>query len=501
MKTQHLIIVIVLIFLCSFCNKNEPRPWEQSSPNFLVIMSDNHSARHLGAYGDPTVHTPNIDTIAEQGVLFTHAFAASPSCTPARGALLAGQDIWRLGEGANLWSTLSDTITTYVDLLENSGYQVGHSIKGWGPGNYEAGGRNRNPAGYTFENFNSFLEKHQDDQWHFWIGSRNPHRPFDVGSIENNIDTSTIEVPPYLPNVPEVKEDIAKYYLEIEQFDKQVARAIKLLKDKRLIDNTVVIITSDNGWMMPRGLANLYDFGTRVPLIVSWPGAFKADRKIDDMVNLNDVAPTILEMADMKVPKEFTASSLLPILASDKQGRVTEHRNKVYTARERHALVRDNGLSYPARAIRTYDYLYIHNLKPERWPAGQPPLFGDIDAHELQYESITKEYMMMHKDDPLIRPLYEKAFLKRPEEELYDLNNDPYQLINVADSANYSSVKDSLQQQLHDYLKQTNDPRFTGGGIIWNDQEYYYPQDWVAQPREEAQRKFGLKESYSYRKE
>ena len=108
-------------------------------PNILVLMSDNHYSEHLGCYGDKTVKSPAIDKIAENGVRFTNAFCASPSCTPARGAMLAGQEIWRLGEGANLWSTLSNTIPTYQDILEDAGYFTGHDRKGWGPGSYEAG--------------------------------------------------------------------------------------------------------------------------------------------------------------------------------------------------------------------------------------------------------------------------------------------------------------------------------------------------------------------------
>lgn len=184
-------------------------------------MSDNHYFSHLSCYGDPVVKTPAIDALARQGVRFTHAFCASPSCTPARAAMLAGKEIWQLGQGANLWSTLSDTIVTYVDLLEKAGYQVGHDRKGWGPGDFNAGGRNHNPAGETFANFSEFLEANDEARpWSYWLSSRNPHRPFNFGAgVISGIDVNEIIVPSYLPDVAEVRSDMADYYLEIQDFD------------------------------------------------------------------------------------------------------------------------------------------------------------------------------------------------------------------------------------------------------------------------------------------
>ena len=493
--------IIALSLVNISCSNTQENSANEDPPNFLLIMSDNHYYKHLGAYGDPVVKTPNIDKIAENGVQFMNAFCASPSCTPARGAMLAGQDIWRIGQGANLWSTLSDTITTYVDLLEESGYAVGHSGKGWGPGNWEAGGRDRNPAGYSFESLGEFMDQKESDvPWSFWISSRNPHRPFtyDAG-VESGMNLDEVQVPPYLPDIPEVRADMTDYYYQIQQFDDQVATAIAALEESGQMENTIVMITADNGWMMPRGLANLYDFGTQIPLIISWPDRFEPNRKVTDLVNLNDLAPTILQLAGIEVPEEFTAQSLLPILESTEEGQVVEERDEVYIARERHAIARQGGPGYPGRAIRTHDYLYIYNFDPDRWAAGDPPLFADIDAHMLQYESPTKEYMMMYKDNPDVAPLYEDAFLKRPQLELFDLNRDPYQMNNVADNPEYKEIRQELHDKLFSYLRETKDPRVTGGEIIWESQPYYWEDDWVGTPREEAREKFNLDEEYPYR--
>lgn len=503
MTTKRNLQLLALGLVCIWLHAcaGQPTGQDQKQPNFLLLLSDNHYFEHLGCYGDPVVKTPAIDAIAARGVRFTNAYCAAPSCTPARAALLTGQDIWRLKEGGNLWSTLSQDIPTYTDLLEAAAYQVGHDRKGWGPGDYKIGGRDRNPAGYTFKDFASFLAENTEDQpWSYWLSSRNPHRPFEHGAgIASGMDPAKVVVPPYLPNTNEIRADICDYYYQIQQFDQEVAEAIELLNEKGLAENTIIVVSGDNGWMMPRGLANLYDFGTRVPLIISWPTKIKGNRVVSDFVSLNDLAPTFLEFAGLSPPEVMNARTLLPILQSEEEGRVMAERDFIVTAIERHALCREGGLGYPGRAIRTDSFLYIENYHPERWPAGDPPLFGDIDLHMLQDKSPTKEYMMLHKDDPEVKPLYEQAFLKRPGQELYDLTNDPYQMINLASIADYQSRKESLQQQLQSHLKQAKDPRALGEAPLWDTYLYVKEADWIGKPRKEAQEKFGLKATYPYR--
>lgn len=494
MKLRIFLSVFIILYSCN----------EKSNtlkPNFLVLMSDNHYSDHLSCYGDKIVKTPAIDKIARNGVRFTNAFCASPSCTPARGAMLTGQEIWRLGEGANLWSTLADTIPTYQDVLENTGYFTGHDRKGWGPGDYKAGGRNKNPAGTTFENFKGFLDKNTEKKpWSYFLSSRNPHRPFEYGSGKKlGLDVKKITVPPYLPDSHEVRMDIADYYAAIMAFDKEVEEAISLLEEHGMAKNTIIVVCGDNGWMMPRGLGNLYDFGTKVPLIISWPASINGDRTVSDFVSLNDLAATFLEYAGEKVPEAMTGRSLTTILDSDKEGRVNKAFDRVFVARERHAMGRKGGLGYPGRGIRTDKFLYIYNYDSNRWPAGDPPLFADIDGHMLQYYSPTKEYMMEHKEDSDVKNMYEQAFLKRPEEELFDLRKDPFQMNNVADLEEYKDVRDRLSKELKAYLVETHDPREIGGNIIWDTSPYFEEGDWIGKPRKEAQEKFQLEQRYSYK--
>ena len=494
---ERLSLACVIAMACMIgCAPKE----DLAPPNILILMSDNHSWNHVGCYGDATVRTPNIDRVAEEGVRFTHAFCPAPSCTPARASMLTGQDIWRLEEGANLWGTLPSQFTVYTDLLEKAGYLVGYTGKGWGPGNYEAGGWARNPGGNRYGSFEEFYnERERGQPFCYWFSSRDPHRPYRrEGGDKAGIDTDSIRVPPYLPDVPAVRADMADYYAEIEGFDTDVGGHLSLLSEFGATEDTVVIIASDNGWQMPRGLANLYDAGTRLPLVISYPSLFPGGRVVEDFVSLADFAPTILELAGLAVPPDMTAKSLVPILASDRSGTVDSERSFIVTGRERHAFVRKGGPGYPGRALRTREFLYIRNYAPDLWPAGDPPLYGDVDAHMLHYPSPTKMFLLQRPDDPEFGSLFELAFSKRPGEELYDLAADPHQMSNVAEEAEYAEVKAELASQLVDYLERTGDPREVGGAMKWVNAQYFQERDLNPAPSPEAIEALGLEERYSY---
>lgn len=500
-RIMSVTLIMVTMSNCSPEKKKEKSEFKMR-PNILILMSDNHSYNHLGCYGDPVIKTPNIDKVAKEGVLFTHAFCQSPSCTPARAAMLTGRDVWQLKEGANLWGSFPSDLTVYPDLLEKAGYHVGIEGKGWGPGNHEVSGWERNPGGvryFSFEEFYNEVERGQP--WCYWFSSRDPHRPFRKdGGKKANIDLDKIEVPGYLPDVNPVREDMADYYSEIQHFDGEVGYYLSLVGEMGQLENTIVIISSDNGWQMPRGLANLYDHGTRIPLIISWPGHFKGGRIVDDFVLMNDFAPTFLEFAGVPTPENMTARSLVNILKSEKNGIVEEDRNFVVMARERHAFVRGNGVGYPARAVRTKDYLYIRNYEPDRWPAGDPPLYGDVDAHMLHYTCPTKMYMLLNWNKKEVKPFFDLAFGKRPAEELFDLSKDPEQMINVAYEPVYQEIKDDLSKQLTAYLSKTGDPREGGPAFDFDKTEYYMEADKTPRPGEEAKKALGLEEEYNYLK-
>ncbi len=442
-------------------------------PNILFALADDWAWPHAGVYGDKVVKTPVFDRVAREGVLFTHVFCAAPTCSASRASILTGQAPHRLEEGANLWGILPQRYPVYPDLLEKAGYAVGYSGKGWGPGTLEGSGRTRNPAGPHFKNFTEFLQKAPADKpFCFWFGSHDPHRAYVKGSgVRSGMDPSKVVVPPDLPDTPEVRSDILDYYFAVERYDRDVGAILKLLQEAGRLDNTIVVMSGDNGWPFPHGKANLYDAGTRQPLAVRWPARVKGGRTVDDFISLTDLAPTFLEAAGLKPLPEMTGRSFLDILL----GKPYMPRDRVFTERERHANVRRGDLSYPSRAIRTKDFLYIRNFRPDRWPAGDPELyhsvgpFGDIDGGP------SKEVILNRRDDPKIHPFFILACAKRPAEELYDLAKDPAQIHNVADQPAYAAAKQKLREELEQWLKATGDPRVTHDDDRWDHFRYVGP--------------------------
>jgi uncharacterized sulfatase len=451
----------------------------QKRPNILFCIADDWSWPHASIGGDPVVRTPAFDRVAREGVLFENAFVTAPSCTPSRGSVVTGQWHWRLEEGGNLWSTLPAKFDVYPDLLEEAGYHVGFTRKGWGPGRDAPGGRTRNPAGPRFKDFRTFLEaRPQGAPFCFWFGSQDPHRPYKRGSgVNSGMDPANVRVPPSLPDSAVAREDLCDYYWEVQRFDHEVGELLEMLAARGELDDTLVVITGDNGLPFPRCKSNLYDLGTHVPLALRWPSATAGRRVLEDFVSLQDLAPTFLEAAGLQATPAMTGRSLLPLLRSKESGRIESARDHVLTGKERHAWVRKGGLGYPCRAIRTCDYLYIRNFKPDRWPAGHPVDGGEPYYSNRAYGDVddcpTKTYMMEHRDAPAMRRLFESAFEKRPGEELYDLRKDPDQIHNVADDPAYASVKQTLSAQLMTELRASGDPRATGQGDIFDRYPYY----------------------------
>jgi arylsulfatase A-like enzyme len=287
-----------------------------------------------------------------------------------------------------------------------------------------------------------------------------------------------IRLPDHLPDHESVRSDVADYYWEVQRFDTEVGEMLAQLEEMGELDNTIVVITSDNGMPFPRAKANLYDAGTRVPLAILWPQGARGDRVLEDFVSLTDLAPTFLEAAGVPIPEEMTGRSLLGLLQAKKSGRVDPSRSFVLTGKERHVPCQeapDSG-GTPMRSIRTFDYLYIRNFKPERWPSGTPnwdsayfhgSWYGDTD------NGPTKSYMVDNGTDPKVKPFFERAFSKRPARELYDLKRDPAQILNLAESSEHQDLMQSLESQLLEQLKRTGDLRVVGKGDQFEQYPYY----------------------------
>lgn len=488
-----LITVTILLSTCS-SPKGEVSVNTPHRPNILFAFADDQSWLHTSAFGDQVVKTPAFDRVADEGILFTNSFSACPSCTASRSAVISGQDIWRVKEAGVLFGSVPKDLKLYPHMLADAGYHVGYTGKGWLPGNYGDLGLEKDPIGKGYNdikeghiatgidkrnytaNFNEFLKDRSEGQpFCFWFGSTEPHRIYEdgVGKMIGK-NPAEVDVPPFLPDVDLVRSDILDYYYEIEWFDSHLASMLVKLEQIGELDNTLIVVTSDNGMPFPRAKTTLYDWGVRMPLAIRWGDKMKGGRVVNDMVSHTDFAPTFLKAAGIPVPEEMTGKSLLPILLSDKEGVVDPSRDRVFTATERHTWCRPNGATYPVRAIRTKDFLYMINFESDRWPTGGPSFVssnrtfhGDVDACP------TKTFMVDPINQKKFPKEYALCFGKRPAEELYEIDDDPGQIYNLAKHPSYSKIKNRLREDLMDYLEKTGDPRIQGEDP-W--QEYVYHQ-------------------------
>jgi len=431
-------------------------------PNILLALADDWNWPHIANGAIKVIQTPTYDRICREGVRFENAFVTSPSCTPSRASILTGQWHWRLEEAANLSGVLRNTFPVYPALLKEAGYHVG--MMGKGPD-----GRVNGPCGPRYQNFAAFLQARPEGApFCFWFGSHDPHRPYSKGSgVKSGMRPEDVQVPACLPDSVEIRSDLCDYYFEIQRFDRDLKDMLQLLEGAGELDNTIVVATGDNGLPFPRCKSNLYDTGTRVPLAVRWGGKVRGARTVRDFVSLADLAPTFLEAAGLKPLPDMTAQSLMAVLLADASGQVDARREHILTGKERHCHAQEKGNpgGYPCRAIRTTEFLYIRNFKPDRWPAGVADAansyagkaYHDIDA------SPSKAYMIAHRDDPKVKPLFDLGFGKRPAEELYDLKKDPDQLVNVADKPEHARTMKNLADRMTAELAATKDPRILGG--------------------------------------
>ena len=491
MRTSWVLLVELAVGFIPLYAEEKP-----SRPNILFAIGDNWAYPHAGALGDPTVKTPVFDRIAEEGILFTHAFCTVPSCSPARSTLLTGKYPHQLGEAASLWSNF-EKFPVFTDMLEKAGYEVAFTGKGWSPGRYLEHGWEQNPVGKEYESFAEFMEmRDREKPFFFWHGNidaalgRWKYGPEAWGGM----DPDTVTVPKTMPDTVEVRESILAYYGGVQRQDAVFGRAVERLEDEGMLDDTLVVHTSDNGWQMPRGLANCYDWGVRIPLAMRWGKRLDAGRKIDEFVALIDFAPTFLELAGVSVPEDMVGESLAAVLTGEKEPTMREH---IFLERERHANVRQNNGSYPIRSIRNRDFLYIWNLRSNRWPAGDPDAwmsvgdFGDVDG------SWAKHFILENKDNPDIVPFYDLTFGKRPAEELYDLKSDPDQVVNVAGDPARAKILEELREKVEAWMEETSDPRlnqrfddfdrysYFGGTVYDNDGTRKPPREpWLERKKE-----------------
>ncbi len=488
-KSFPFLIVLATAFLVMDCSSEPQRP------NILFAILDDATYSHFGAYGCDWVSTPNVDRIADEGILFLRAYTPNAKCAPSRSSILTGRNSWQLEAAANHWCYFPEKFKTVGEVLTENGYHVGYTGKGWAPGVAgQINGVNRELIGPRYNerrltaptsgitavdyaaNFVDFLDSNkQNEPFMFWFGSREPHRGYEFrsGIEKGNKKLSQIkEVYSFWPDNDTVKTDLLDYAYEIEYFDHQLGLMLDELEKRDLLHNTIVIVTSDNGMPFPRIKGQEYELSNHMPLAVMWPDGIRTPgRKIEDLVSFIDFTPTFLELAGIDQGNSgmqpIQGKSLTRILFSGKQGITDKSRDHVLIGKERHDVGRPNDAGYPIRGIIKGDYLLIQNFEPSRWPAGNP-VTGYLNCDG----SPTKTICLESRTDSETHNFWAWSFGKRAGIEFYNIKNDPECMVNLSEDEQLQSVLSQMKDQLYSELKEQSDPRMFGNGDIFDQYEY-----------------------------
>jgi N-sulfoglucosamine sulfohydrolase len=451
-------------------------------PNILLVIADDWSYGHAGAYGCKWINTPAFDRVAREGILFSNAFTNNPKCSPCRASLLTGRNTWQLEEAMCHNGVFPAKWPVYPDVLEQAGYKIGHTGKGWGPGDFIAGGFSRNPAGPAYQrhklkpplqgvgntdfarNFTAFLEERKPGQpFCFWVGGHEPHRPYEEGAGRRaGRDPARVTLPAYYPDSDMIRSDMLDYALEVEWFDANLGKILDQLEKIGEFDDTLIVVMSDHGMPFPRVKGQIYEAGFHLPMAARWGRRVKPGRVVDDFINVRDLAPTFLEAAGLKAPASMSGRSFLDAVVSEKSGQIDPARDRMVIGKERHDLGRPFDQGYPVRAIRTPQYLYVRNYEPDRWPVGNPETsYPNCD------NSPTKTLITSQFDR-----YYRLCFGKRPAEELYKIAEDPDCMKNLAALPSLQTLKQQLSTEMEALLREDQDPRMFGRGAVFEAYKY-----------------------------
>ena len=486
----------------------------EKKPNILFAISDDQSYAHTSFAGAKFLHTPAFDRVAKEGVYFNNCLAGSPGCAPSRSTIVTGRYHWQNEQSGQHASSWMKKYVPFIDLLDANGYVTGRTGKGVSPFQYardendtlwratDAGGiahsniryENNTPGDERtaggigpinyFENFKFFMENVRGEKpFFFWYGATEPHRSYEQDSWKrNNKNLSDAEVPGFFPDHEIIRGDLLDYAVEIEWFDLHLQRMLTYLEEIGELENTIVMVTADNGMPFPRAKANGYDYGVHVPLAVRFPKNFPGGRMVDDPVSFADIAPTILELTGT-TPEgmlPISGKSILNILKSKNQGVVDPTKKYVFAGRERHSSSRYQNQGFPVRLIRSKDFLLVWNIKPDRWPAGDPqaldkdgkllPMYGidEKGKHHSDWAftdvdgSPSKSFLIEKLGENNMQHYFDLAYSKRPEYELFDIFNDPFCLTNICEDEKYSQIAMEMKSELYRELEKSQDPRVAG---------------------------------------
>jgi len=409
-------------------------------PNFVFIIADDCTHRDLGCYGGQA-HTPHIDGLAKQGLRFTHCFQAAPMCSPTRHNIYTGLYPVKSGAYPNHTFVKAGT-NSVVQYLKPLGYRVALSGKTHiNPRSifaFEFSSKGNNPDPAAIDDLFGECAS-SNTPFCLFACSNEPHSPWNKGDA-SRYPPADIKLPPYFVDTTETREAMSNYLAEITYFDGQVGSILELLKRHELTDNTLVIVTSEQGSSFPFAKWTCYDIGLQTACIARWPGRIQPGTTSQALIEYVDVLPTFIEAAGGKPPAVLDGRSLLPVLL----GKASEHKQHVFGLHTTRGI--NKGSDYfGIRSVRGRRFKYILNFTPE-------VTFENACTHAKIFQS----WKAAAQNDPDAADKV-RRYQHRPAEELFDLQQDPYEWKNLAADPQHAQIKADLRRQLAVWMADQGD--------------------------------------------
>jgi arylsulfatase len=398
---------------------------KSARPNFVLIIGDDISVDDFGCYGHPHIRTPNVDRLAADGVRFTNAYLTASQCSPTRCSIITGRYPHNTG-APELHMPLPEGQPLFPRHMGSYpkaafSYRAGEK----GPG--------------AQANWVSCLrERPKDRPFFMWFASTDAHRRWNPDEHAEPHKPEDAVIPPYMADLPGTREDLARYYDEVQRLDRYVGLVVGELRRQGVLENTVVMFMADNGRPFPRCKTWLYDSGIKTPLVVHWPnGIAKAGAVSDSLISVIDIASTILELAGVQTPVSMQGVSLAPLLKDTKR----QVRNYAFAEHNWHDQAAHE------RLVRWKNYVYIRNA--------QPQLDNLVAAH--WNEPSYRDLFNLREQGKLTEAQADVFRSPRPAEALFDVSNDYHQVNNIAGDPNHKKALEHLREQMDQWQKRTAD--------------------------------------------
>lgn len=429
----------------------------QDRPNFVIFIGDDISAADFGCYGHPSIKTKNVDALAQKGLRFNNAYLSAPSCSPSRTSIITGRYPHNTG-GPELHMSKNPhlkNLPQFPHELRKAGYYSALAGKAHFNGDFE------NAFDHVYEPYDSensedlsgtvhwikAIEKRPKNQpFIMWLAAIDAHRDWDMDLSEGPHSPDDVILPPYLVDTPRTRIDMAHYYNEVHRFDRRIGEVVDVLKEQGVYDNTVFIVMADNGRPFPRDKRWIYDGGIKAPLIIHWAKKIVDQTISDSFVSSIDIAPTLLEIAGVSIPDTVQGVSFLPLI-DNPDGTI---RNVVFAERNWHVYRAHD------RLVRYGDFTYIRNNTPKLIGFKKPQQIHNR-PEKITGKTASADLIEGYWNGTLTKVQKFVVQSSFPEEVLYNVENDPYQIHNLANNPEYSKILKRMRALLDQWTDETGD--------------------------------------------